>query len=79
MTTNFKVTTPYLLSRSRRIEVYSELNASERSAFASLNSSIGCIGTIVSPFGFATANRVQQHLTDVAIACVIKRVTALKK
>ena len=70
---------PPPLSRIRRKAVDDKLNEVEKSAFSSLNSCIGWLGTTVSPFCAASASRLQQCLPDVRVSDMIKQKAALQQ
>ena len=66
------------ITRLRRQEHDSELNAVERSAFMSLNSSIGWLGIAASPFCAFYASHLQQKLPDARVSVLSLQANGLK-
>lgn len=69
---------PYLLSRVRRKQTESRLTMVERSAFMSLNSSLGWLGISASPFCSFCSSYLQQKLTDGLVSALISQTNALR-
>lgn len=61
------------ISRLRRKNGDDMLNAVEKSAFSSLKSSLGWLGTTVSPFCSATSSSLQQRLPAVKVSDLTKQ------
>lgn len=64
---------PAILTRLWRNAVNDNLSKTEKSTFATLNSSLGWLGTTLFPFSAATASRLQQCLSVVHIFELVKQ------
>lgn len=69
----------YPISRQRRKEYKELLNKIEKSAYASINSSLGWIGTAASPFCSFYASYLQQKAPDTKVSDLIEQVHILRK
>ena len=69
----------YPLTRQRRKECDDDVNVIEKGAFASVNSSLGWIGTAVSPLCSFYASYLQQKAPDIKVAHIIEQTNILRK
>lgn len=69
----------YPLSRQRRNEYNEMLNQIEKSAFASVNSSLGWVGTAASPLCSFNASYLQQKGPDTKISNLVEQFHILRK
>ena len=70
---------PAPLTRIRRKAVTDSMNQIERHTFCSINSSLGWLGTTVSPFCSSVSSRLQQRLPDLLVSDLIKQRSNLKE
>lgn len=71
--------TEYCLSRTRRKQFGSSLNQIEKNHFASINSSLGWIGTAASPFCSFYASFLQQKTPDTNVSHLVDQINIVKK
>ena len=71
--------TEYFLTRARRKQFGSGLTKIEMDHFASINSSLGWIGTAASPFASFYASFLQQKTPDTNISHLIEQINTVKK
>lgn len=69
---------PYPLTRLRRREIDAELNAVEKSAFMSLNASIGWLGISASPFCSFYSSFLQQMMPSAKVPVLAAQANAIK-
>lgn len=69
----------YPITRQRRKDSDDDINAIEKSAFASVNSSLGWIGTAVSPLCAFYSSYLQQKAPEVKVSHLIEQSNILRK